>query len=120
MTTDRKTRVLFNWKPRSLDGSLSDRLRSRLLRAGWYTHILCMEIRRPFADSESVIASEVYEWHKDQGAPSVQFIVWSNIRPTEVRFADGSLLPAKDGDVILIDNAEVEHRAPANSDQRWF
>jgi hypothetical protein len=82
-----------------------------------------MLLRDPEINATATLA-ETKEWHKDDsgyGVPaSIQFIVWSNAQPTEIRLPDGSLLETKDGDVILIDNVEVEHRAPAAQINRWF
>jgi len=113
------TRVLFNWKPRSLDHTLDQRLRSRFMKEGWYTLPSLMRLRNPALNK--CIFEEALVWHQDEPAEvPLQFIVWSNVRPTEIRFPDGSSLETKDGDVILIDNQEVEHRAPANQTDRWF
>lgn len=59
-------------------------------------------------------------WHRDSGGSPITLVLWSNIRPTQVRFTDGSLLKARAGDVMLIDNVEVQHRAPSNQRGRWF
>lgn len=114
------TRVLFNWKPRNLSYGIGQRLRRRLAKAGWYTLSPVVVVRWPELNAEPYVYDMVTEWHKDEGVNNFVFAVWSNIRPTEVRFPDGSLLPTRDGDVILIYNSEVEHRAPADPSGRWF
>lgn len=113
-----QTRVLFNWQPRRLGHDLGQRFRQRLMKAGWYTLPQLVNVRWP--EINAGLMSEIKQWHHDEGALRIVFAVWSNIHPTEIRFPDGSLLPTRQGDVILIHNDEVEHRAPENQDGRWF
>lgn len=111
-----ETRVLFNWKPGLLNHRLGSRFRRRLIQAGWWP--LSVQTRRPQVEAGRNADADLFEWHKDEGA--TLFAVWSNILPTEVKLADGTLLTAQAGDVILINNAEVEHRAPRDWQDRWF
>lgn len=124
------TRVLFNWKPREMY-DLDAKFRRRIARAGWCTHPQTVQVRCPsitgFGTATALAekageAFGIYDWHHDEGNPRHKFIVWSNTMPTQVRFPDGSLLPVRDGDVILIDNDEVEHRGPRPQPdvKRWF
>lgn len=103
-----------------MDYSLDERFRRRIWREGWCTHPLTLQVLSPERNAEKL--PETKDWHHDDAGyrSGFRFIVWSNTRPTEVRFADGTLLETKDGDVILIDNDEVEHRAPADQAGRWF
>lgn len=117
MPTERTTRVLFNWKPRVLDHSLKERFRRRMAAAGFVGLDCLIEVRSPEYNARN---TPTY-WHKDaESYPNQKLAVWSNTRPTEIRFANGDLLQARDGDVILIDNDEVMHRAPDNQADRWF
>lgn len=115
MKRRRVTRVLFNWRPRILDLSLKDRFQRRMATAGLRLDL--MEIRHPRYSARN---APTY-WHKDaEPYPHQRLAVWSNIRSTAIRFPDGDLLQTQDGDVILIDNDEVEHRAPEDHTGRWF
>lgn len=115
---EKQTRVLFNWKPRELDHDIGIRLRRRLMKAGLYTHPYVVEVRSPDTNAQQDAGGQ--GWHRDATAPNTHLIMWSNIRPTLVRFKDGSLLEAKDGDVLLVDNDEVTHCAPEDQSNRWF
>lgn len=111
------TRILFNWQPSILDRSLAERFRERMAAAG-FECLGLVEVRDP-GRNQYVEASKT--WHREASSSKFLIAVWSNVRPTEVRFADGRLLEgAQDGDIILVDNNEVEHRAPADQTDRWF
>lgn len=111
------TRVLANWQPSVLDeDAINNELRellalhginsaSAMTRDARYHHALK---NRPYSDEVSGLTS----WHTDNDNADCWIAVWSNILPTEVRFADGSLLETRNGDVILIKNREVQHRMP--------
>lgn len=111
------TRVLFNWQPPVLDRSLDERFRERMAAAG----LECLgliEVRDP---GRNQYIETPKRWHRDDSSSELLIAMWSNVRPTEVKFADGRLLEgAEDGDVILVDNNEVEHRAPEDQTDRWF
>lgn len=77
-----------------------------------------IEVRNPLLNS--YYTDHARGWHTDTRGSGFMRAMWSNVRPTEVRFTDGRLLGAQDGDVILIDNSEVEHRAPEDQQDRWF
>lgn len=111
-----KTRVLFNWKPRVLDYSLKGRFRRRMAAAGFASLDCLIEVRDP----EYAAQNTPTYWHQDAAGSRMMIAVWANVRPTEFRFADGSLLQARDGDVILFDNDEVMHKAPDDQTGRWF
>ena len=113
-----KTRVLFNWRPRSLDHSLGDRLRRRLIRAGFATHPYTVEVRDPEVNKQQNAAAQ--GWHQDSVGSRLMLVMWSNVRPTEIRFADDTLLKSRDGDVLLVDNDEAWHRSPDDQRDRWF
>ena len=116
--TVRRTRVLFNWKPRVLDHTLGERLRRRLHRAGFATHRFCVEVRDPEVNKQQNAAAQ--GWHQDAIGSRLMLVMWANVRPTEVRFLDDSLLEVHDNDVLLVDNDEVWHRAPDDQAGRWF
>ena len=115
---ERRTCVLFNWKPRKLDHSLGERLRKRLIRAGLATHKFCVEVRDPEVNQQQNARAQ--GWHQDAVGSRLMLVMWSNIRPTEVRYLDGSRLQLRDGDVLLVNNDEVWHRAPEDQADRWF
>lgn len=118
MASEKRTRVIFNWKPRILDHSLSIRLRRRLIRAGLTTHPYIVEVRDPEINQQQNARAQ--GWHQDAVGSHLMLVMWSNVRPTEIRFNDGTLLQVRDGDVVLVDNDEVWHRAPENQVDRWF
>lgn len=118
------TRILTNWQPSKLDRETVRREFRRLLKKVLPSVKVSMtthpggDVREPPRHRERNTADD---WHKDCGGVDLLITIWTNIKPTEVRFSDGSLLEAKDGDVILIDNLEVEHRTPEGSlEGRWF
>lgn len=111
------TRVLLNWQPPVLDRSLGERFRGRMAASG-FVCIGIVEVRDP-GRNQYIEAPK--RWHRDDPSSELLIIMWSNVRPTEVRFADGRLLEGtQDGDVILVDDNEVEHRAPEDQTDRWF
>lgn len=62
-------------------------------------------------------------WHFDGASRNVYLVMWSNLLPTMVRLADGTRLRTKRGDVLLLDNRLVEHRADKRvltTKRRWF
>lgn len=62
-------------------------------------------------------------WHQDYiGALTSFLIVWSHRVPVEVRyiFDKKQELKATDGDVLLLNNLEVEHRSPSTEKDRWL
>lgn len=114
----RRTRVLFRWKPRTLDYLLGWRLHRRLCRAGLASHQFTVEVRDPEVNKQQNAAAQ--GWHKDVVEPGLLVVMWSNIHPTEIRFADSTPLRARPCDVLLVDNDEVWHRAPEDQTGRWF
>jgi hypothetical protein len=63
------------------------------------------------------------KFHHDQvNGLSVHILMWSNVLPTCVKLADGTLLHAQPGDVVLVDNDRDTHRMPegAQGSERWF
>lgn len=112
------TRVLFNWQPPVLDRSLDERFRGRIAAAG-FECIGIVEVRNP--GRNQYLDDKAKGWHSDDPSSELLIIMWSNVRPTEVRFANGRLLEGtQDGDVILVDDNEAEHRAPEDQTDRWF
>lgn len=114
----RRTRVVFNWRPRKLDHTLGERLRRRLIRVGLVAHPYTVEVRDPDVNKQQNAVAQ--GWHRDSVGSRLMLVMWSNIRPTEVQFLDRSLLQLRDGDVLLVDNDEVWHRAPEDQSGRWF
>lgn len=77
----------------------------------------------------TVSDDSVRAWHHDGLKPCstscCMFVIWSNTMPTEVRYVrDGSPLVVEANDVLLVNNAEVQHRCPAGLERvvgsRWF
>lgn len=119
------TRVIGNWQPRVLPAqNLEEEFRSFLTTV--FGNI------PPLDQGLSSIRSPVYHDarpHRDSfhcdGVPTSPsyLILWSNVLPTEVRFNnDFSRLKTRDGDVLFLNNSEVEHRCPApiKGAGRWF
>lgn len=129
-----KTQVLCNWRPRGVltKDEIRRKFTKKLLKLGFRPeglprnpYLALVDVRAPYwhdtvnfkgADKNSNVAA----FHKDGGLR--YFVVWSNVSPTEVKFKDGSLLDAKDGDIIFVDNKEVMHRTPKKFREinRWF
>lgn len=118
MNTEKRTRVLFNWKPRVLDHTLGTRLRRRLIRAGLATHPFVVEVRDPEVNAQQNARAQ--GWHQDAVGSRLMLVMWSNVRPTEIRFIGGGFLRCREGDVVLVNNDEVWHRAPEDQADRWF
>lgn len=87
-----------------------------MAQAGFASLDCLIEVRDPEYNARN---TPTY-WHRDAAGSRMMIAIWANVRPTEIRFADGSLLQTRDGDVILFDNDEVEHRAPDDQTGRWF
>lgn len=119
------TRVLTHWLP---DADLSDQSEENRQRVWDEFQELINRLRHP-VEVQSVHPPRSLilwyqnntHWHQDCGPEDAQFIVWSNVQPTEVRFMDGTLIAAEDGAVILINNLEAEHRTPTPlHPDRWL
>ena len=112
------TRVIGNWKPRKFTKEHISKqfplVLKRLLGSYKGSYI---SVRVPSIEREHTQA--VDQFHQD-GVTDCYFAVWSNVHPTEVKFKNGSRLVAKEGDIILINNLEVEHRRPIVTKPRWF
>jgi len=114
------TRVLGNWNPLIFAESYI-RLKFPLVvrnllgdyEAKWLT------VRKPEAERERIRA--VSEFHTDSKRDE-NFVIWSNVYPTEIKLKNGSLMTVTDGDVVLVDNLEVLHRRPSVPVEidRWF
>lgn len=72
---------------------------------------------------------QICDWHRDgladpqdaAGVPSVRILaLWSNGTQTQLRDESGALAAAVPGDVILVDNHRIWHRAPPSEPGRWF
>lgn len=62
--------------------------------------------------------SRAHVWHRDGERRGRKFCVWASNGPTEVMDEKGTLLDAKNGDVILIQDDLVVHRAQVKPS--WF
>lgn len=122
-----ETKVLTNWKPSKLDNRTIRVEFTELVESLGFSvePQYGVEARDPEA---GIIAHKVSDvgkrWHRDgTGIYQEHVVIWSNILPTEVLLPNGSLLEAKDGDVILLENQAVMHRIPAEAvdhPDRWF
>lgn len=113
-----KTRILFNWKPHQLQDvySLKEQFQELMTTKGFT--VWGLEVRDP-ARNIALAYNNTGPHHDLPGAPFL--VLWSNIRPTQVRLADGELLQGvQDGDVVLVDNFIDTHCRPANQQDRWF
>lgn len=54
------------------------------------------------------------DWHQDDDGHTAFLVLWADDYPTEVKLPDGSVVRAAPGEVVLIDNALVHHRIPAD------
>ncbi len=114
------TRVLGNWKP-LIYAESSIRLEFPLVvksllgdyESKWLT------VRRPEVERERI--REVSKFHSDSKRDE-NFVIWSNVYPTEIKLKNGSLMAVNNEDVVLIDNLEVLHRRPLVPVEvdRWF
>lgn len=120
MATQRKTRVLTNWQPSRLDEK-TIQLELRVLLGTLLLNAGIPMVRSPKEHEELGDLQEI-GWHKDNQGKDCMLVVWSNLKPTEVRFKNRRRLRARDGDVILLQNGAVEHRTPADAidGRRWF
>jgi hypothetical protein len=101
--------------------TLPEILQALLAQAGYQCSRF--EIRDPEQHEAALAEIEgVYPggWHRESDCIGPRFAVWSDHTPTEVRFLNGKLLTARDGDLILLDNELVEHRMPQTERGRWF
>lgn len=119
----RQTRVLQNWSP-PLD--LHDHSIDNQTALG-KLFVLCLRTLRYPVTIQSIHSPSSewkgnFDWHQDCSGEDGEFIVWSNVGPTEARFLnDGMFLKAHDCDMILIKNLEVEHRTTSPvPDGRWL
>lgn len=66
------------------------------------------------------------EWHHDGGKFSGPkwMLMWTNIKPTEVKLPDGTEIKLKPNVLTLVDNTVCSHRAPylppTTQGKRWF
>lgn len=121
-------RVIGNWKP-LLGGpgaahreALGDKFLRKLRSLGLDPH-RNPEVRDPVLTTMigNTHGDIAFRFHEDGHDPRYSMVMWSNVQPTEVLLADGTVLPAKDGDIILMDSPRVMHRGqyPVAPD-RWF
>lgn len=109
------TRVLGYWQP---NADLSDELDANQERVAiqLQQHVITLGLsfRLGSVHTPTTMAqwlepgNNAFNWHKDEG----QFIVWSNVQPTDFLFHNGMMLPARNTAVILVDNDEGLHRTP--------
>jgi hypothetical protein len=119
------TKILTNWQPSTLDRETIRREFRELVAGELSVSLDSVNMtRHEQGDVREPKWQVPMGWHRDEGINhqvDMSVVIWSNIKPTEVRFPDGSLLEARDGDVILIDNLECEHRTPEGDlSGRWF
>lgn len=109
-----KTRVLQNWQPSKLDRNVIKEEFSKILSR----RFLVFDVRI-LSDTDTP-HPHAAEWHDDEGM--LFSVIWTNKCPTEVMFLrNKTLLSAKDGDIILINNHECHHKMPSNRPAgRWM
>lgn len=120
------TRVLGYWQP-SIDlddysnfgrEAVGNEFKSRLEHLGGYK-ITIQSIHSPLELIQWY--RNTTGWHKDENDINKEFIVWSNVQPTDILFKDNSMLASKNGAIILISNLEVVHRTPTPlNPKRWL
>lgn len=119
------TRVLFNWQPSALHSTtIHQEYFARLRKSGIGVCPALVFVRGPDWHRRSVQKDlETQVFHQDDDQVAIQFVLWANCFPTEVLLPDGTMLDVKDGDAILVDNLEVQHRVSAAAvacNNRWF
>lgn len=126
--------IVGRYEPQQLDGSLIGRelvtLTSDLKTQGygswtggdWQDHQAAAEVRPPDVTQMILDRPEyISDWHRDNSGKPGGVVVWSNREQTEIKLKDGTVLCPDSCDVLLISNAEVEHRTPQKiSKDRWF
>lgn len=119
-----KTRVVGNWQPSNLDKEtifVEFQVEVNRIFDSSINSLSGMTIRN---HADYAYLKERQDFHIDCPPKLTEqwLLVWSNFAPTLVLFADGSLLKAMDGDIILIDNSSVKHRAPEDffHPDRWL
>lgn len=123
-----KTRVVTNWQPSTLDAPTVEREFAELVQRLFGPEVWGRRKTYNFPETGFGVCTDTgvdihtlhgtYPfWHQDCATHSKHqhLICWSNKIPTLVRYPDGTMLEAKDGDVIVIDNEEVEHSPPPNT-----
>jgi len=111
------TRVIANWQPKKLGiDSIQQGIAQLVVNIlGLPFCPYRVEVRQP----HTMLDIAPTEWHRDGNRlrpDDIYMLLWSNVYPTEVRIdIDQSLLPVRDGDVILIENLKVEHRCPVQA-----
>jgi len=66
--------------------------------------------------SEFVTDDGARSWHVDCFGHPLYIIMWSNVDPTELRVRGTEVIEtAQPGDVVLINNKNMEHRYPPNA-----
>lgn len=85
-------------------------------KAGWFNYDLHAEVRMT-----AVPGSEAEGWHADGDTSTndmdFAMVVWSNKRPTEIRY-NGKIYQPKPYEVVIFKNLSAYHRRPANCPKR--
>lgn len=117
-----KTQVLCQWHPSRLDKPTIFREFRELLESYGFVIKRRADVSvRDERDQRVLIErnDRSLRWHDDGNLSGRLFAVWSNVFPTET----SPPIHACDGDVILIDNLNSEHRMTSNLNNikgRWF
>lgn len=131
------TRVLCNWQPSVLsEAAVKTEFTVLIKRLVEELTGRPTGVRQPRLDIRKPQNNFVGGLHRDCNAKAQYIVCWSNVMPTLVRYAVigdyarscdvwGDWLEARAGDVILINNREVKHDAPASRKTmelagRWF
>lgn len=123
-----KAGTITNWQPSSYDEHTIEREFKQVCRD--YGLNVCggnFEIRSPHTHREVFDFDMATDWHRDVHGPfqevhSDYIVMWSNIMPTQIKDEFGRRYDGAPGDVVVVDNSKVQHRAPKGvcRANRWF
>jgi hypothetical protein len=130
----RSFRILENWHPRVLnERNIRRKMRAVIKSLDLKNPYRTLEVRSPKENAKiqrKYIRSRKrapYIWHtdiskKNRRTRNTFVLMWSNKLPTEYRvIRSKKKLEAKAGDIVLLNNAYIEHKARKGSPRgRWF
>ena len=125
MHSSRITRVLDYWNPLAHLNNYSNKNKDYIITE-FLVHLNLIGIKTTIQSIHSPDnflnwPEDLKNWHRDENDIDKEFIVWSNVQSIDILFNDNSMLAARDGAIILVNNLEVLHRTPMPiNSKRWL